>query len=93
MKPDSASSDHRSQKERRNQIQKLEKQLDALMKKIDDLTLSIKSLEEKMGQPEVYSVPAKISEVVKEKETMEAEVEKLNEEWFTLSQELEELQK
>lgn len=93
MKPDSASSDHRSQKERRNQIQKLEKQLDALMKKIDDLTLSIKSLEDKMGQPEVYSVPAKISEVVKEKETMEAEVEKLNEEWFTLSQELEELQK
>ena len=63
------------------------------MKRIDDLTLSIKFLEEKMGQPEVYSVPAKISEVVKEKETMEAEVEKLNEEWFTLSQELEELQK
>ena len=46
-----------------------------------------------MGQPEIYSMPAKISAVVKEKETMEAEVEKLNEEWFSLSQELEELLK
>ena len=44
-----------------------------------------------MALPEVYSDGARISALVKDKESLEAQVEELNEKWFELSTQLEEL--
>ena len=86
-----ASSGHRAQKERRNQIQRLEKETEATLDKISALEERVRALEEEMGREEVYSDPVRITKAARDKEALEAEIEDLNEKWFSLSSELETL--
>ena len=86
-----ASSAHRAQKERRNQIQRLEKEADAILGRISALEEEVRAIEEEMGREEVYSDPVRITKAARDKEALEAEIEELNEKWFSISSELETL--
>lgn len=86
-----ASSGHRAQKERRNQIQRLEKETESTLDRISALEEKVRALEEEMGREEVYSDPVRITKAAHDKEALEAEIEDLNEKWFSLSSELETL--
>ena len=86
-----ASSAHRAQKERRNQIQRLEKEADAILGRISALEKEVRAIEEEMGKEEVYSDPVRITKAARDKEALEAEIEELNEKWFSISSELETL--
>lgn len=82
---------HQAQKERRNQIQKLERQLDTVTADIDRCQLEIARVEEEMSKSENYSDSVKISRLVKRKEELDRQMESLNEQWFSISSELEEI--
>lgn len=83
--------DHRAQKERRNLAQKLKKEADATLATVASIEDRIRDIDSQMALPEVYSDGARISALVKDKESLEAQVEELNEKWFELSTQLEEL--
>lgn len=83
--------DHRAQKERRNLAQKLKREADATLATVASLEDRIRDIDSQMALPEVYSDGARISALVKDKESLEAQVEELNEKWFDLSTQLEEL--
>ncbi len=82
---------HQAQKERRNQIQKLERQLDTVTADIDRCQLEIARVKEEMSKSENYSDSVKISRLVKRKEELDRQMESLNEQWFSISSELEEI--
>ena len=82
---------HQAQKERRNQIQKLERQLDAVTADIERCQLEIARVDEDMSKSENYSDSVKISRLVKRKEELDRQMESLNEQWFSISSELEEI--
>ncbi len=83
------SQSHQEQKAKRNMIQKLEKECDDLLLSCDKLKNEIKALEERMADPAIYSNAAKISELVKQKEEKEKDLESLEERWFEASERLE----
>ena len=80
---------HQEQKAKRNLIQKLEKESEALLGTCDELRAKITALEEEMAKPEVYSDAARITSLVSEKEKTEALLEAKEEEWFELSERIE----
>ena len=82
---------HQAQKERRNHIQKLERQLDAVTADIERCQLEIARVDEDMSKSENYSDSVKISRLVKRKEELDRQMESLNEQWFSISSELEEI--
>ncbi|MGN0906912.1 MAG: ABC transporter C-terminal domain-containing protein, partial [Bullifex sp.] len=77
------------QKAKRNLIQKLEKESDALLMLCDELREKIAFLDGEMAKPEVYSDAIKITSLVAEKEKTEALLEEKEGEWFELSERIE----
>ena len=80
---------HQEQKAKRNLIQKLEKESEALLGTCDELRAKLTALDEEMAKPEVYSDAARITSLVSEKEKTEALLEAKEEEWFELSERIE----
>ena len=83
--------DHRMQKERRNLIQKLEREADRLMEEISSCEAKAKALDDEMGQEAVYTDASRMSAIVREKEDLVTRIEQMNESWFEVSTRLEEL--
>lgn len=81
--------DHKQQKAVRNQIQKLEKEADALLARSEELRNRIAELDKEMEKPEIYSDPARITKLVKEKMDTEQAAEKAEEEWLFATERLE----
>ena len=79
------------QKERRNLIQKLEREADRLMEEISSCEAKAKALDDEMGQEAVYTDASRMSAIVREKEDLVTRIEQMNESWFEVSTRLEEL--
>lgn len=83
--------DHKEQKAQRNLIQKKEKEAQALLDRCEAIRSEIRSLDEEISKPEVYSDSIKVTKLLKEKEEKEKMADELEENWLMLSEELEEL--
>ena len=77
------------QKARRNKAKSLEKEMDKISKEMEELEMKIKEMEEESLKVEVYSVSARIKEVLAKKESYEKELEDKENMWLEKSQELE----
>ena len=77
------------QKARRNKAKSLEKEMDRISKEMEELEMKIKEMEEESLKVEVYSVSARIKEVLAKKESYEKELEEKKNLWLEKSQELE----
>ena len=77
------------QKARRNKAKSLEKEMDKISKEMEELEMKIKEMEEESLKVEVYSVSARIKQVLAKKESYEKELEEKENLWLEKSQELE----
>jgi ATP-binding cassette subfamily F protein 3 len=78
--------DHQQLKQRRNALQKIKRQEETLMSRIEELDTEHQRLQALLADPEVYADGERIREVKDQLQRCESEQEKLTEEW----QELEE---
>ena len=83
--------DHRQQKERRNRIQKLERESDSLMEEIARAQARLEALDASMADEAVYTDAERMRQVVREKEDVAGRIDQMNERWFEISTMLEEL--
>ena len=83
--------DHRQQKERRNRIQKLERESDSLMEEIAMAQARLEALDASMADEAVYTDAERMRQVVREKEDVAGRIDQMNERWFEISTMLEEL--
>ncbi len=83
--------DHRQQKERRNRIQKLERESDSLMEEIAKAQARLEALDASMADEAVYTDAERMRQVVREKEDVAGRIDQMNERWFEISTMLEEL--
>ncbi len=86
------SSSYEENKKKKNKINSLSREIEALLKKIEEKEEEIKALEEESGKVEVYSEAGKIKAVLEEKRMREEEKEKLEEEWLKKEEEKEALE-
>ncbi len=87
-----APSSYEENKARKNRINSLSRELDAITLKIEKLEEEIALLEEESGKSEVYSVASRIKAVLDNKAKKEEEKERLEEEWLEKEEEKEALQ-
>ncbi len=87
-----APSSYEENKARKNRINSLSRELDAITLKIEKLEEEIALLEEESGKSEVYSVASRIKAVLDNKAKKEEEKERLEEEWLEKEEEKEGLQ-
>ena len=80
---------HDQMKAKRNRIKALERELDKASLRMEEIAKSIEALEREMEDPAVYSNGARITKVIAEKESLQAELENLEMEWLMKSEELE----
>lgn len=78
---------------RRNRIRSLRQQADNLLGDAEKIEAEVEEIETKMGLPENYSVASKITSLAKQKEELQARHEHLTEEWFSVTAELEEMER
>ena len=83
--------DHRQQKERRNRIQKLERESDSLMEEIARAQARLEALDASMADEAVYTDAERMRQVVREKDEVAGRIDQMNERWFEISTMLEEL--
>lgn len=84
---DSASkADWKSQKEEQAKLRKKANDLKKLETAIEELETRSQAIDDEMCQPEVATNSARCMELVKEKESIQTELEKLYEEWETLAE-------
>ena len=85
-------SSYEENKKKKNRINSLSRDIDSLLKKIEEKENEIKILEDESGKIEVYSSAEKIKAVLEEKRIKEEEKEKLEEEWLKKEEEKEALE-
>ncbi len=78
---------------RRNRKRSLQQQADKLLADSEAVEKQMEEIEGLMGLPENYSVATKITALVKRKEELQADHESLTEQWFTVTAELEEMER
>ncbi len=85
-------SSYEENKQRKNRINSLNRELDEISKKIEKIEEEIASLEEESGKSEVYSIASKIKAVLAEKDAKTREKEELEEMWLEKEEEKEMLE-
>jgi ATP-binding cassette subfamily F protein 3 len=78
---------------RRNRKRSLQQQADKLLADSEAVEKQMEEIEGLMGLPENYSVATKITALVKRKEELQADHESLTEQWFSVTAELEEMER
>ncbi len=78
---------------RRNRKRSLQQQADKLLADSEAVEKQMEEIEGLMGLPENYSVATKITALVKRKEELQADHENLTEQWFSVTAELEEMER
>ncbi len=87
-----SASSYEENKQRKNRINSLNRELDEISKKIEKIEEEIASLEEESGKSEVYSIASKIKAVLAEKDSKTREKEELEEMWLEKEEEKEMLE-
>ena len=87
-----APSSYEENKQRKNRINSLSREIENISKKIEKIEEEIAELEEESGKPEVYSIASKIKAVLAEKDDKLREKEELEEMWLEKEEEKEALE-
>jgi ATP-binding cassette subfamily F protein 3 len=88
----SGTGDHQQLKQRRNALQKIKRQEETLMSRIEKLDAEHERLQAQLADPEVYADGERIREVKDQLQRCESEQEKLTEEWQELEEQRSELE-
>ncbi|MDE5825284.1 MAG: ABC transporter ATP-binding protein, partial [Lachnospiraceae bacterium] len=84
--PSAQKLDWKQQKENQALLRKRENDLKKCEEKIEALETKSAALDEEMAKPEIATNPAKLQDIAKEKEEIEAELETLYAKWEELSE-------